>query len=1312
METLSDNDLMSMDFEVESVLGTRATDEGMEYHIKWKGFPPSESTWETEENLLSDALLENVKAKMVEIEKAAEKKKTARTQRLKRFRNRGSEFVRVAAISDRVAQRAKAAANIAAEKTVEGATKAVKFGVALGKFHVIIAEELSKGGYSYAERSAKKAVKEAKRVVKKVPGKSLRAVAELARLQKKENRHLRKLPFGIPNMEGIFSKVEMKTTTFTKKEAADVHAKLNDAMLRACGQVLEPLKLGVDDQYLNAKRMKRQMELIEKITKSRDRITEYYQEKRDFEAKRSDERFDMTIDALADYLDRLSFIADQHIEGKQGPVNRQKMMVLKKNMDEAAKHVYMQILQKFNKEKENCQKLVNQFKDFVADDPRLANGSPVERKQKNDIASMIALTMLRIHDAKNGEQYSYDFGKISAKVPDAYDVNLTNFLADSLKKTGISSNKTANAFAAGLEGALESLFLVPWIKEQTKSLNFLTSVMTWGNIASLGSKFVPFLSGPMQAVNAATILGATAKYGDQLYKGAQFSSNSFRKFISVIINLFLDRIRTLDEQLKTLSGGSTFMYFVEAGKYVGKTALFTKFWLAVQVMFSNLILNQATWLLTLSPALVPYALQIMNLCTGAAIISLRLFILKSGFVNDRETLKNTFEKLQANILQNKKITDKDQKNLSNLLVLRSKNASYGASFVARLCTVSTRDFGWYLLSPFWSSLSIMGGGAWLYSVIGIGAKSATIQYGNEEFAAICTHDCKKIEVRRIGDSTDVRELDAAEAKEMGISLGDNDKVPSQAYEKLTQEFTTAKFLLALYANEQMASGSMNGFFNALQIQGVAGEDTFLNRFFNFWLNLPFTQWRQSVESGYNNLAFGPKIKMLGKSNIMRMEQQLKQKQKQREKKIRENHERKARKDLNNLQSMKPSAEKRRKLQELSDRVAYQDIDDSATGQGGNFKSSLKKLAARNNEAMKTDAKKAVSDAMDSILDATGYEKKYGVRTLPKSEKELVDAMKKLPVAERIDLKGKLKDGVKKCEKIADDCRFDRKLFGFHKNSVGFSLNTMFDINKLLGDKTTGAPLFDLEKNTTADLTDQQKAAPTSSRNETEQPKQAQSDDTEELSPQDVKFAAEALKDNAFQFFNKPLLDWLKDSKNQKKVVNKAIADGVGEPRDEALKKLNNAKKAMNKAATNDKKTTDALKDRLDKEMDFTKIASEMSMEQSITAKPKTSEDVKQMLRDGVRTGEVEDVNNTLRNYLDKFNERARQGKLNDPSWQPPQPGNMNNADENRQQLPTPGGTNGLKKAITMMRPPRPPKNVIRNVNGHLGLRRKQQLQYE
>lgn len=38
-------------FEVEAIKGVREVDSGLEYYVKWKGYPDTENTWEPEENL-------------------------------------------------------------------------------------------------------------------------------------------------------------------------------------------------------------------------------------------------------------------------------------------------------------------------------------------------------------------------------------------------------------------------------------------------------------------------------------------------------------------------------------------------------------------------------------------------------------------------------------------------------------------------------------------------------------------------------------------------------------------------------------------------------------------------------------------------------------------------------------------------------------------------------------------------------------------------------------------------------------------------------------------------------------------------------------------------------------------------------------------------------------------------------------------------------------------------------------------------------------------------------------------------------------
>jgi hypothetical protein len=39
------------EFEVERIIGKKNTPKGVEYQVKWKGYPMSECTWEPERNL-------------------------------------------------------------------------------------------------------------------------------------------------------------------------------------------------------------------------------------------------------------------------------------------------------------------------------------------------------------------------------------------------------------------------------------------------------------------------------------------------------------------------------------------------------------------------------------------------------------------------------------------------------------------------------------------------------------------------------------------------------------------------------------------------------------------------------------------------------------------------------------------------------------------------------------------------------------------------------------------------------------------------------------------------------------------------------------------------------------------------------------------------------------------------------------------------------------------------------------------------------------------------------------------------------------
>ena len=60
--SMEDDDLLHRAFQVEAILATKRSSAGRDmFFIKWVDFPPSENTWESEEDLVADGLGEDLR---------------------------------------------------------------------------------------------------------------------------------------------------------------------------------------------------------------------------------------------------------------------------------------------------------------------------------------------------------------------------------------------------------------------------------------------------------------------------------------------------------------------------------------------------------------------------------------------------------------------------------------------------------------------------------------------------------------------------------------------------------------------------------------------------------------------------------------------------------------------------------------------------------------------------------------------------------------------------------------------------------------------------------------------------------------------------------------------------------------------------------------------------------------------------------------------------------------------------------------------------------------------------------------------------
>lgn len=1378
MEEAKEGDLLERDFTVEAVRGARDGEDGKEYLIKWEGFSEEENTWEREEDLLSDGIMEEVKARLAEI--AKQKKNRAREMQRRVARRRQIRDVNSPAQEKRDEMRRRVERRgvrpftaFVAEKATEAAGaaskvagKAVDYGLAVGKFHTVLLQLLTEAAASRtltAMKKGKKAVEKAwddaggsverfvdqtvddaetivnqtvtfaKKKAKAAPSATLRTIAEIAKQQKSKNTNRCKFPIGIPTIPGFYTRVETKVQAFTEAETASVTQKLNKVLLDACGDVLKNEEYEGDAEALNTKRARAQRRQIKKIVDARDALDILFIKKEKLKAALKNTFRDGAIDDLVVLLEGAAGAVDSTKQTEKD--KRERAARLRKwfwgqsqeGRENFVKRNFIKANNKWKEKKNEVVALCDKFKKYVAADPRLKGGSGLQQKQKEDIANMIAMTMIRIHDAENGERFVDDFGKITPAISETHDPELTGYLTQLLGKFGVEKGKIFMV-TAGLEGALDQLYGVPWLQQVTKELNKSSTIQWVAQISGMVASFIfPGLAAGFATLNTV----------------GQFYGTAVQRYASIVTGIFLIRLKTLwDSKEKILDV-----------KVFG-----VKVWLVVQSLATNFIMNCVPWLFAVNPMLAKYGVQILQFVTGALIAGVRAALLRTSWLNDPATMKKTFGNYRNNILQNRDITDADQINLRKLLTVRARNASFGANFLTRCFTLSDREVGFFLISPLASAFFTYLGGSTLFSVVGGGVftKTGSTDYDEQTHMAVCTDTaCTTIQVYKVGNTTDVRTLTVGDINfydqflpNLHRNMRNGSSMPNAATSLVWKEYDMFRYLVAKFANQQMSTGTWTGIFNALSAQWGSGEDTAINRALNYFVIPPSAQpshFARFLKSVTNT---APPMRWLTPNQVKALfeREQTKQKIEQREK------------DRNNIKKIKDEffkviraptgAEKIDQLQVLSDEAAKEgvsgySVETRTLGEMINTRLSgeRSKLA---NKLMK-----GVTGTMNEIMKEAGFQYTY-----PSDDTELIEALKGLNVRIRSRLRKQLQGAIEECETMYITCRMDirRVLAGFNSkymflapsNPVSYDTNKILQVLSFAG--KTGNEKGEIR------LTQDDPAAPPPPRRDLGKVQEyfasdrssvvilpggrkdgESKDDGATGEDRDDGITIEDLDGDNFdtndndgpevvenrdtELYIQRILrgqndqipdfeTWLGDPTHQRQLVAAAVWENKSP--NEMLIRLKHVKDVL-KGATPSKQ----LQEWLSKEIDFAKAAIEWDLETN-EENQKTIEEVKNIIRAAALSGKaaLREANDKVRQLVENYQRRVREGELNNQDWQGWRPRPEWGFDLGFGYLGT-GGREGASAGRLPMRllPPRPARLAAPSGTRKLGIRRKRRYAF-
>lgn len=597
-----------------------------------------------------------------------------------------------------------------------------------------------------------------KKVVKAAPSAMLRKIADIANQQKTENEKRSLMPFNMPFTNKFFQVRKTKVENLSAKEAKEVTAKLGKIFIDACGALLEEKEKKEyegDEEALEHRRHEETRRRVKEIIKYRNEIDKLSKARENAKKLMRNNQWDDAADQIARVSSMLAGVYDDHMYGTGADQNAGSMLKEKigelraraktlgvKNVEqfkgakakkalvdkirekeghkqtrfelyrnkidaksaqekkEKLEEVYLKLINQLDKKKITFRKLMCEFGKYIQSDPRIEARTDLNAKQVKDIANMVALTMIQVHDAENGERWTGDWDKVNEMEmvgENLTRMDLTGWFTMFAKSNFMSqmnpdgwAKATATFMSASIETALDQLLLVPWLKAAARKI--------WAQ-----GDFEMFLKLMDNTVSWLPVLGLAWLPATALMKGAFCALNGFSKvtgtFTSVmewVTELFLCDLHSMTLQLK--QGGIRGKF--ELIRKVGLQTFSISVWTAIQALLYKLLLSYLPWLVALNPLTLRYGVQMFHALSGAVILMGRKFLIKAFWSNeDRETSKKNMTQLKRQILIDKQINTASQKELQKLLQVRARTASRGGYWCYQYIAVSAQDVAMSLGNP-------------------------------------------------------------------------------------------------------------------------------------------------------------------------------------------------------------------------------------------------------------------------------------------------------------------------------------------------------------------------------------------------------------------------------------------------------------------------------------------------------------------------------------------------------------------------------------------------------------------------------------
>lgn len=365
---------------------------------------------------------------------------------------------------------------------------------------------------------------------------------------------------------------------------------------------------------------------------------------------------------------------------------------------EKLEEVYLKLLNQLDKKKIMFRKLMKEFGEYIQSDPRIEARTDLNAKQVKDIANMIALTMIQVHDAENGERWTGDWDKVN-EMEMVGENNLTRLdltgWFTSFEKSNFMSQMDPDGWAktiatfmtASVEAALDRLIFVPWLKAAA------TKVWRQGNF----NMFLHFMEDAGSIGYALGLAGTPAAVLMKMTFGALngFSkvTGTFTSIMEWVTEMFLGEVNPLLLQLK--KGGKRGRF--ETLRKLGRKSLSISVWTAVQALLYKVSLWWFPYLVMLNPRTLRYGVQMYKTLAGAMVFGVRKFLIWAFWSNEnRETSKQNMTQLKRQILIDKQLNTASQKELQKLLQVRARTASRGSNWCYRFIAPSAQDVGMLL----------------------------------------------------------------------------------------------------------------------------------------------------------------------------------------------------------------------------------------------------------------------------------------------------------------------------------------------------------------------------------------------------------------------------------------------------------------------------------------------------------------------------------------------------------------------------------------------------------------------------------------